>query len=445
MKKKQFANFIFAAAVLLSAAVIGNAQICPGAPGCLDPTFGTSGMNVISPPLVDDLSANSALDMVFQNDGKIVILARAKDTASSFQNVLVRYTADGQVDATFASGGFLYIPSVAYGGSYVRRLIKQNISGQERFVVASGDKCGGVDCIKVQRYTTAGTLDSSFGTGGVATVPSAGRIINAAAVQADQKILLGSPQYSLIRLNANGSPDTSFGPNGIATFNDSKMLITSIVALPDGKILTAGTYLSVNSGDLYVARFTSNGRSDGSFSTQGKVVIDFAGMDDFARALTVDPAGNIIVVGSANIGGPMSSPQGWDAVIVRLTSKGALDKNFGTNGRTAFLNIGGGEDSFLSVAIQSDGKIVATGKGTLLGNSTDILVARYNTNGTLDSTFHSDGWHLTDIYGGDDKGMAGLIQVDPGCSCSKLVVAATALTGAANVDPQYIAALRYKL
>jgi uncharacterized delta-60 repeat protein len=355
----------------------------------------------------------------------------------------VRLTVDGQLDATFASGGFLYVPSGASAGGYVRRIIKQSIGGDERFVLAFGDKCGAANCIKVQRYTIDGSLDASFGTAGIATVSSGGSVVTAAAVQADQKILLGCPQYALIRLNANGSPDTSFGPNGIATFNDSRMLISSMVSQPDGKILTAGSYIGGNSPDLYVARFTSTGRSDGSFATQGKVVMDFAGMDDSAQALAVDPVGNIIAAGRANVGGPMSSLQGWDAVIVRLTSKGALDRKFGTNGRTAFLNIGGGEDSFQSVAIQSDGKIVATGIGTLSGNSSDILTARYNASGNLDSTFGGTGWNLTDIYGGDDKGMTGLIQVDPTCSCSKLVVAATALTGASS--PSYIVGLRYDL
>ena len=388
--------------------VTAYAQTCPGSAGCLDTTFGSGGIVTTQPPLADDPLYNSAIDMVFQNDGKIVILARAKDTASSFQTVLVRYTAAGQLDATFASGGFLYIPAEAYPGTFARRLIKQNIGGQERFVIASGDKCSGVACIRVLGYTTAGVLDPSFGTGGVATVPSGGGFWTAAAVQADQKILLGSPQYALVRLNANGSPDTSFGPNGIATFNDTRMLITSMIVQLDGKILTAGSYIGGASPDLYAARFTSGGKSDGAFGSQGKTVIDFAGFDDGAGALAVDGAGNIIAAGYANIGGLMSSPQGRDAVVVRLTSKGALDKTFGTNGRTAFLNIGAGEDSFSSAMIQSNGKIIAVGKGTLPGNSSDILIARYNANGTPDPTFHGNGWNLTDIYGSDDSGRTDL-------------------------------------
>jgi uncharacterized delta-60 repeat protein len=420
------------------------AQVC-ATPGCLDTTFGTGGLSVVSPPLADSPNNNSALDMVSQNDGKIVILARANDTTSTFHTVLVRYTADGQLDPTFASGGFLYIPAEAYAGTFARRLLKQNINGEERFVVASGDKCGTVDCIRVLRYTNAGGFDTTFGTGGKATVVTAGGFVTAGAVQSDQKILLGIGQYPLIRLNANGSADTSFGPNGIATFNDSRMLITSMVAQPDGTILTTGGYLGGTSPDVYVARFTSSGRSDGSFAPQGKVVIDFGGFDDLARALAVDASGNIIVAGSANIGGPMSSIQAWDAVIFRLTSKGALDKKFGTNGRTAFLNLGGGQDSFYSVAIQPDGKILAAGTGTLPGNTSDILVARYNSNGTLDTTFHGNGWNTTDIYGNGDKSLTGLLQLDPACSCRKLVVGGTALTGTADQFPQYIAALRYRL
>lgn len=432
------------AIVLFLSAISASAQTCPGGSGCLDPAFGIGGMFDAQPPLADDPSLNGALDMVFQSDGKIVVLARANDTASSFHTVLVRYTADGQLDATFASGGFLYIPAEAYAGTFARRLIKQTIGGQDRFVIASGDKCGAADCIKVQRYTTAGTLDASFGTGGVSTVPSAGLFVTAATVQADQKILLGCPQFPLIRLNADGSPDTSFGPNGIATFNDTRMLIGSMVAQADGKILTVGSYIGGASPDLYVARFTSNGKSDGSFGTQGKWVKDFAGKEDIGNGIAVDSSGRIIAVGSANIAGPMSDPNGWDAVVVRLSSKGTVDKTFGSNGIAAPLNIGGGEDRYRSVSIQSDGKLVVTGQGSLAGNSGDVLAARYNTNGTLDTTFHGTGWSLTDIYGGSDLAMAGLIQLDPICSCSKLVVAATAPSGPAG-SPQYIVGLRYNL
>ena len=105
-------------------------QTCPGSPGCLDPTFGSGGMNVISPPLADDPLYNSALDMVFQNDGKIMILARAKDAASSFQTVLVRFTVDGQLDASFATGGFLYIPAEAYPATFARRLPSRTLAAR---------------------------------------------------------------------------------------------------------------------------------------------------------------------------------------------------------------------------------------------------------------------------------------------------------------------------
>jgi uncharacterized delta-60 repeat protein len=222
------------------------------------------------------------------------------------------------------------------------------------------------------------------------------------------------------------------------------MLIGSMVTQADGKILTAGAYIGGASPDLYVARFTSNGKSDGSFGTQGKWVKDFAGKDDMGNGLAVDSSDRIIAVGSANIAGPMSDPNGWDAVVVRLSSKGTVDKTFGSNGIAAPLNIGGGEDRYRSVSIQSDGKLVVTGQGSLAGNSGDVLAARYNTNGTLDTTFHGTGWSLTDIYGGGDLAMAGLIQLDPICSCSKLVVAATAPSGPAG-SPQYIVGLRYNL
>ncbi len=447
MKMYKAFTILLAVFAIIIFAYASNAysQTCPGSPGCLDPTFGSGGINALIPPLADDPTWDGAQDMVFQNDGKIVILAKARNTAATFRNVLIRLTADGQLDATFASGGLLYIPSTGPLGYYVRRLIKQTIGGQERFVLAGGDKCGTANCLKIEAFKTDGTLDPSFGTGGATTMPTGCIPVNAVALQSDQKMIFGCPQAPLIRLNANGSPDSSFGPNGIARTNDPAMMASDITIQSDGKIVTAGTYLTnASQPDFYVARFTSTGSSDTTFGTKGKWVKNFDGFDDSATGLAVDSSGRIVAVGHANINGPMSSHDGWNGVIVRLTSKGAVDTTFGSNGIAATFDVGGGEDQFRSAAIQPDGKIVVTGRGTLAGNLPDILTARYNSNGTLDTTFNGVGWKLTDVYGGGDVGTTGFIQFDQTCSCSKLVVSATAPSGPAP-SPIYIAGIRFSL
>ncbi|MBL8125129.1 MAG: delta-60 repeat domain-containing protein [Blastocatellia bacterium] len=93
---------------------------------------------------------------------------------------------------------------------------------------------------------------------------------------------------------------------------------------------------------------------------------------------------------------------------------------------------------------RSDGKLVVTGRGSLPGDRGDVITARYDTNGILDTSFDCDGWNLTEIYGGNDLAMAGSIQFDPACSCNRLAVEATVPTGLSPL-PQYIEGLRFNL
>lgn len=426
------------------------AQTCYDSPGCLDTTFGIGGEVIIRPPLATNPTSTSTSDMVFQSDGKIVMLTLARDTAVTFKNALVRFTASGSIDGSFADGGFRYITwNAPNTGGGAAKFSIQTVNGEERFVVAGGDKCGTANCVRVERYKTDGTLDTAFGTGGVTLMPAAAWTANVIAIQpADQKILLAgsmSGPSPVARLNADGTPDTSFGPNGISA-TKSGIGIAELEVLSSGKIVAAGYFASKKSNDFAVARFNPNGTLDTAFGTGGKTIFDFANnSNDFVGDMAVDSAGNILICGESLF--PNSrpvTPTGYDAVLIRLTANGTLDPTFGTGGKATPLNIGNLQDYFESVSVlQASGKIVLTGEGRLAGNNAnaDILTARYNSNGTLDTTYHSTGWNLTDIYGSYDAGDRGLIQYDPACSCEKFVVAAYAQSSLGT----YMVGLRYIL
>jgi uncharacterized delta-60 repeat protein len=167
----------------------------------------------------------------------------------------------------------------------------------------------------------------------------------------------------------------------------------------------------------------ADGRLDPTFGNGGKVTTDFANSFDNANAVAIQSDGKIVVVGlmsgSAAIGGS-------DFAVARYNPDGSLDATFGTGGKvtTDFSNTG---DAAYAVAIQSDGKIVVAG-GTTLGpnNTSDFGVVRYNADGTLDTSYGTDGLTLTD-FSPSSPNVTGMALQDDG----KAVVVGSVTLGSA--------------
>lgn len=433
-------------AFLFMISVNAYSQACPGSPGCLDPAFGAGGITITRAPLATNLTfQSSTTEMVFQSDGKIVILTAARDTSNTFSGALARFTSDGAIDASFGDGGFAYI-SNSSGEYNPRDVAIQIVSGEERFVVTGTGVCGGVNCLKAQRFTKWGVLDTTFGTSGTATV-NTGWSMGRMAIQSDQKILVSGGTNPMVRLKANGTADTSFGPNGISSTNPG-MNIRAISVLSNGRILAAGeTWGGATDWDIAAGRFNSNGTLDTSFGTNGRTSVDFAGKLNIAGDVTVDGNGKILVCGEAIYVSQVPYLKGFDAVLIRLKSDGKVDTTFGTGGKAAALNLGNLQDFFASVSVQSNGKILVVGESRFAGNNanSDTLTARYNANGTLDTTYSSTGWNMTDIYGAADPGVVGSVRLDPTCNCQKLVVAGIASSEQSATAIRYNTLFRYSL
>ncbi|HET7487172.1 MAG TPA: Calx-beta domain-containing protein [Acidimicrobiales bacterium] len=146
------------------------------------------------------------------------------------------------------------------------------------------------------------------------------------------------------------------------------------------------------------------GNVDPSFGSAGKVTTSFGAGDDEANGVAVQPDGKIVVAGFASNG------SNDDFALTRYNADGTLDATFGTGGKvlTDFGTTTG--DQANAVALQPDGKIVAAGIST--GTTDDVAVARYNSNGTLDTTFGTGGKLVTDVGGGADSGNAVALQPD---------------------------------
>jgi uncharacterized delta-60 repeat protein len=323
-------------------------QVARAAAGDLDPAFGTGGM------LTTDInhSTDIANAVAVQADGKLIVV----------------------------------------GQTY-----KNNDFSGEDFVVT--------------RYNTDGTLDNTFGSGGRVRTdfPGLAAVPSSAVIQPDGKIVVAGGafplftflgNFELVRYNPNGSLDRSFGNGGIVTTTFPEGSYASAVALqPDGKIIAAGTVFvdfiigESSNTDFALARYNPDGTADTTFGNGGQVSTDFAGLEDDAFSVLIQPDGKIVAVGSAN-----NPATYYDFAAVRYLGNGTIDTTFGVAGKVSTDFGDQNFDRARSAALQPDGRIVAAGFAiSQNGGVQNFAVARYTSNGVLDTTFSGDGKNQIDF------------------------------------------------
>ena len=250
--------------------------------------------------------------------------------------------------------------------------------------------------------SVAGDLDPSFGNGGKVVTDFSSNDDGAAAVaiQADGKIIAagtstargGNPDFAIARYNIDGSLDSNFGSNGKVTtdfFND-KDVLHALAIQPDGRIVAAGLALRTGMGSQFaVARYNPDGSLDMSFGLGGETTTSFSG-DDAAFGVAVTPAGKIVAVGTSSI---QTFPK---FALARFNSDGSLDASFGTGGKV-MNSIAGGVDQARAVVLQPDNKIVIAGDHH---PGLSFAGFRYNANGTPDTSFGTGGGVITDVSAG---------------------------------------------
>lgn len=274
----------------------------------------------------------------------------------------------------------------------------------------------------------AGNLDPSFGSGGVVTHSHAANQpagVGGVVVQPDGKIVVAVGSELLARYLSNGSPDPSFGNGGFVENQFTyPAFMRAVVLQPDGKIVVAGdSFLPGDPnpvGEFMLARYNPDGSLDSSFGTGGVTNTAFPepgpSWSASADALVVLPDGKIVAGGTAGWDdGAFCGPPSMFA-LARYTSDGVLDATFGDGGivQTGFL----GEDQFGGIAVQPDGKIVASGSGdgaacprppprshvAAAPQPTTIALVRYDSDGSLDPSFGTGGKVTTSpaasYYGG---------------------------------------------
>lgn len=217
----------------------------------------------------------------------------------------------------------------------------------------------------------------------------------------------------------SGEPDPTFGTNGkVITGMGSNSNFANAVALqPDGKIIVGGTYISSHGdNDFALMRYNANGSADASFSSDGKTVTAFGNSNNnYIHWLYILPNGKILAYGST--GTQSLTPK---SAIVRYNSNGSIDTSFGTEGKIIsdlfpYNTIGN------KLAIQPDGKLVITSIKLYSGDANYYLaVERYTENGQPDLTFGSNGLATASFGTGRSIPFSILVQPD-----GKILVSAT--------------------
>ena len=249
----------------------------------------------------------------------------------------------------------------------------------------------------LRRYNTDGTVDINFGDSGnvISDFGFSEQGVYALAITSDNKIVAAGfcndlgLNICIARYLPDGSLDNTFGKNGVVNSDlGGWEWARGMVLQPDGKIVITGRVTPSPIGNFMVARYTENGNLDSSFGTNGRTITDL-GADDQSGCIALQPDGKIIIGGDQN---PLGGGFNTVFAMARYTTNGVLDESFGNNG-IVLQDFTDYTDIINSIALQSDGKIIAAGQ--VNGNYDYIheymAAARFNTDGSLDESFGSNG------------------------------------------------------
>ncbi len=383
--------------------------------GLLDLTFGGKGFVETSP----GGNSNGITGIVLQPDGKIVA-AGDVTIGGRQQFALARYNVDGSLDATFnptgATPGVVTTILVTGRDSSANGIALQS---DGKIIAAGRTIYGGVGATEfgLVRYLSNGALDPSFGTDGVVTlaIGTLNDTGTAVALQSDGKIVMAGYSapgiglnhvFAVARFDSSGNLDPSFGggvgyvtTRVITAPNDDHAYALTIQS--DGKIVVGGQAPTGGVQSCTILRYNTDGTLDTTEFGNGLGYVitpissnGVAADSSVIRGLTMQSDGKILAVGWATFGGADR------LVVLRYTSAGVLDTTFGGGVGYVITQVGTTTEGY-GIILQPDGKIVVSGTCVVAGPQ-EFIVARYTTDGTLDSSFGNPnlGYVLTSAGAG---------------------------------------------
>jgi uncharacterized delta-60 repeat protein len=393
--------------------------------GALDPTFGSGG--IVTAPLGAQYGTWSG-DLL-QSNGDIIL----------YGGGLARFTSSGSLDPSFGRGGIVQLPKIGK---------KTTVLPIYQAALQADGKIVTVDNTELVRYNSNGTLDQSFGSTGVVSLPAGFSMLSLLIQPSNGDIVVGGAYYpptnpsnggfALLRYTPSGTLDSTFGSGGEVVVTTGPLLGNSIqaLALENGDIVASGTCFSPGQWSFDLVRFTPSGSLDTTFGSGGIVTTPLPFDNNVynelpARgSLLVQPNGQIVSVGTE--AATSTGPAEW--MLARYNTDGSLDSTFGSGGIVTSNMTPNGDFAF-GAALESNGQIVVVGQGgPLVGPNWNpdgalLEVGVYNPNGSLDTSFGSGGF-VTQAYGTGAGAGGVVIQPD-----GKIVVAGTANFNGSATSP----------
>ena len=425
----------------------------------LDNSFGTKGtvMTAISGGNGSDDEANA---IAIQPDGKIVLVGKSEDASNHYAFALARYNTDGSFDNTFGTNGTVRTPFLE--GGIDDEAICVVLQSDGKIVVAGFSEDGSSNyAFAIARYDTDGTLDNSFGSGGEVRTQIVGGngkhdLSFDVVIQPNGKIIVAGLStattgvaIALVRYNSDGTLDANFGSDGTVRTPVRYFDHASYVRIEPNSEITVGgigvdyqfsessyTWSWPNYGDVFeVIKYNSDGTIDNSFGTNGIVrdtvesIADSPYWNPSLWSVVAQPDGKFMGIGYSNGGSQYiaTNPSTHQFLISRFDTAGIPDLTFGLNGvSVAAVKGGTGNDYGHAAVVQSDGKIVVVGPSDYSSSLSKFALARFNSDGSVDSTFGIKGSYTNSVNGGagNDEASCAAVQSD-----GKIVLAGRAETG----------------
>lgn len=359
----------------------GDGSLDDGGAGDTSPgdSFGVGGKLIIDFGSQNDQNPSIAL----QPDGKIVLTGISWRPGTNWDIALARIESDGVLDASFGSGGLLMTD---LGSDEFA--VDLDLQPDGKILVTGTSRVNGDDDFLLVRYNADGGLDASFDSDGWLTLDFGDSYdgAEAVAVQPDGKIVLAGWTYpadlgdfALARFNSDGSlddggaldatPGDLFGVAGKTTIDlgGADDGAYDVAIRPDGKIVAAGYSYSNGLSDFALVQLNADGGLDTGFHGDGWTTTDFGTSDDWLGGMAIQVDGKIVVAGGSTQGSVTQF------ALARYDAAGELDSAFDGDGMATF-SFGSQYDMAKSVVIQDDGMIVVTG-ATYQRNG-DVALAR---------------------------------------------------------------------
>ncbi len=403
---------------LAAIAVIGvlftpSLHATPGQPGTLDASWGASsplgaGKVITAIGGGDDFGGALAV----QSDGKVVLAGYCYN-GTKFDFCAARYNTDGALDTAWGTGGkVVTVIGSGSGHDFVTAIALQP-DGKVLLAGACSNGVSGAFC--AIRYNANGTLDTTWGVGGkvITAFDNLASGAYAMTLQADGKALLagqcnGVANYDFCsaRYNANGTLDITWGTDGkiVTPIDGRSSNATAISMQPDGKVLMAGECYGGTGADFCSARYNANGTLDATWGSGGAVVTPVGSSEDIAYDIAIQPDGKVLMAGQCY------GSTSYDFCAVRYNANGTLDTTWGTGG-SVITAIGSDRDYAYAIALQPDGKVLLAGS-CVEAATYDVCTARYNADGTPDTSWGIRGKVITPVGIGNDFGYAIALQRD---------------------------------